>query len=191
MHSSRVLSPRGDRFDSIGGFRRLPRSLPATDCSLRSLPAGWLLGIEECLCLVIVSGICVDFVLHIACAFAQALPHAASRDEAAEAALLRMGSPLLAGAATTLGAALSLSCCTFTVLSKIGIFIAFATLWSFVTAQTLLPALLATCRCTPPTRVERQKRECVAVTAASDGPRVRTATIAVESCVESSVELSV
>ena len=32
---------------------------------------GWLLGLEECICLVVISGICVDYVLHIACAFAQ------------------------------------------------------------------------------------------------------------------------
>ena len=73
--------------------------------------------------------------------------HEARRVRAAEVALKRMGSPLFAGAATTLGAAISLSLCTFTVLSKIGLFIAFATIWSWVTAQTLLPALLAMVGC--------------------------------------------
>ena len=68
-----------------------------------TIACGWLLGIEESLCLVIISGICVDYVLHIACAYSQAYTadgdgddsnSSARRVRAAEVALKRMGSPL-------------------------------------------------------------------------------------------------
>lgn len=103
---------------------------------------GWALGIVEAVCVVLVSGLAVDYVLHVACAFAQA--RAPSRIERTTTALQRMGSPLLAGTTTTLVSALSLCMCTFTVLVKIGAFMAFTAVWSYLTAQTLLPALLAT-----------------------------------------------
>jgi len=104
--------------------------------------AGWALGIIESLCLILVSGLSVDYVLHVACAFAQST--ATGRIARTEAALERMGSPLFAGTTTTLVSALSLCLCTFTVLVKIGVFMAFTSVWSYISAQTLLPALLGT-----------------------------------------------
>jgi hypothetical protein len=103
---------------------------------------GWALGMVESLCLILVSGLSVDYVLHVACAYAQSSE--ASRVGRTEAALSRSCAPLLAGTTTTCISAIALSTCTFHVLSKIGIFMAFTSLWSWATASTLLPALLAT-----------------------------------------------
>ena len=103
---------------------------------------GLPLGIIESVCLILVSGLSVDYVLHVACAFAQATGR---RDERARRALQRMGAPLLAGTATTLISALALCTCTFGVLAKVGAFMALTAVWSSISAQTLLPALLAAC----------------------------------------------
>ena len=112
---------------------------------LASLSAmGWSIGIVESLCLILASGLSVDYVLHVACAYAQEDGALLSRAARTELALHRMGMPLLAGTATTLISGLSLSTCTFTVLQIIGAFMALAATWSYTLAQTLLPALLAT-----------------------------------------------
>ena len=108
------------------------------------LAIGWYLGIVEALCLIVVGGLSVDYVLHIAIAYAHA-PSDAPRHERAAHALSRIGGALFAGAVTTLSAALSLSLCTFALLRSLGIFMALASGWSYVAAVTLLPALLATC----------------------------------------------
>jgi hypothetical protein len=103
---------------------------------------GWALGLVESLCLILVSGLSVDYALHVACAYAQSSE--ISRVCRTEAALSRSCAPLLAGTMTTCISAIALSTCTFQIMSKIGIFMAFTSLWSWATASTLLPALLAT-----------------------------------------------
>ena len=107
------------------------------------LAIGWNLGIVEALCLIVVGGLSVDYVLHVAIAYAHA-PSDAPRDERAKHALSRIGAPLTAGAVTTLSAAISLSLCSFSLLQSLGVFMALASGWSYVAAVTLLPALLAT-----------------------------------------------
>ena len=105
---------------------------------------GWSVGIVEAICLILVSGLSVDYVLHVACAYAQAHDTSGGRIGRTEHALRRMGSPILAGTATTLVSAISLTTCTFVVLAKIGVFMTFTAGWSYLSAQTVLPALLAT-----------------------------------------------
>jgi multidrug efflux pump subunit AcrB len=107
------------------------------------LAMGWTLGIVESLCLILISGLSVDYVLHVACAFAQALG-SSNRVRRTEVALERIGAPLLAGATTTLCSAISLCTCTFVILANIGVFMLFTALWSYALASILLPALLAT-----------------------------------------------
>jgi hypothetical protein len=107
------------------------------------LACGWKVGMVEALCLIIVSGLSVDPVLHIASAFSQASPCLNPLNRA-QHAVERMGPPLLASAATTLASAVSLSTCQLTLLSKIGLFMIFSTVWSLGVSVTLLPALLAT-----------------------------------------------
>ena len=118
------------------------------------LACGWKVGMVEALCLIIVSGLYVDPVLHIASAFSQASPRLRPVARA-QLAVERMGPPLLASAVTTLASAVCLSTCQLTLLSKIGLFMIFSTIWSLGTSVTLLPALLATfgpapcgCSCT-------------------------------------------
>jgi predicted RND superfamily exporter protein len=118
------------------------------------LACGWKVGMVEALCLIIVSGLSVDPVLHIASAFSQASPRLRPVARA-QLAVERMGPPLLASAVTTLASAVCLSTCQLTLLSKIGLFMIFSTIWSLGTSVTLLPALLATfgpapcgCSCT-------------------------------------------
>ena len=107
------------------------------------LACGWKIGMVEALCLIIVSGLSVDPVLHIASAFSQGSARLSPLARAQQA-VQRMGPPLLASAITTLASALSLSACQLTLLSKIGLFMIFSTIWSLGTSVTLLPALLAT-----------------------------------------------
>jgi hypothetical protein len=112
--------------------------------SMRAI--NWSLGIVESLCLMIAGGLSVDYVLHIAHAYAQtAGENVEGRAERAEIAVTRMGLPLLAGAMTTLSAAISLTMCTFLLLTKVGTFMVLVSCWAYVVSQTLLPALLATC----------------------------------------------
>ena len=103
---------------------------------------GWALGVVESICFVLVSGLSVDYVLHVACAYAQSGER--TRVARTEAAISRLSAPLLAGGTTTLISAISLCTCSFQILSKIGAFMVFTSVWSWFTAQTLLPALLAT-----------------------------------------------
>ena len=115
----------------------------------------------EALCLVIVSGLAVDPVLHVASAFNQAQRAKVQINpiRCAEEAVRRMGPPMLASAITTLASAISLSTCQLTLLSKIGMFLIFSTTWSLGTSATLLPALLATfdgsASCTAPMHFKR------------------------------------
>lgn len=125
------------------------------------LACGWKIGMIEALCLVIVSGLAVDPVLHVASAFNQAQRAKVQINpiRCAEEAVRRMGPPMLASAITTLASAISLSTCQLTLLSKIGMFLIFSTTWSLGTSATLLPALLATfdgsASCTAPMHFKR------------------------------------
>ena len=75
------------------------------------LACGWKIGMIEALCLVIVSGLAVDPVLHVASAFNQAQRAKVQINpiRCAEEAVRRMGPPMLASAITTLASAISLS----------------------------------------------------------------------------------
>ena len=175
-----LISTRSLRIATIAALSLLQVVLGVLASMVAS---GWRLGIEESICLIVVSGICVDYVLHIAVAFAQACRVAESPASAAELALVRMGSPLLAGGATTLGAAIALSLCTFSVLSKIGLFIAFAVVWSWVTSQTLLPAMLIVFTCV--SHRTSQPRKTV------KGGTLRAAGVKIDVCSSSSVAVPI
>ena len=140
--------------------------------------AGWRLGMTEAMCLIVVGGLCIDYVLHIAHAYAQAEP-TLDRVARAELAVSQMSSPILAGMATTLAAAVSLSLCSFSVLSRMGLFMSFAICSSYVCAQTLLPALLSSfgpCgRCRTGT-VERYESRAVHPDAAEENARTGSRT---------------
>ena len=80
---------------------------------------GWSLGIIESICLMLAGGLSVEYVLHVAHAYKLTAGEVEGRAERAELALQRMAQPLLAGASTTLSAAICLCLCTFLLLKKI------------------------------------------------------------------------
>ena len=72
---------------------------------------GWELGMTESICLTILAGFCVDYIVHFAHAFMEC-PDRDSRTERTAYAMRHMGISVLSGALTSLGASSLLLFCT-------------------------------------------------------------------------------
>jgi hypothetical protein len=105
---------------------------------------GWTLGFLEGICIVILIGLSVDYVVHIGHAYAHAARHeGATRRECARAALGVMGFPVLSAAFTTLCAALALLQATIEFFTKFGTIVVLSSIFSSIVAVVLFIALLA------------------------------------------------
>ena len=113
-------------------------------CTVASLVwMGWTLGFIEALCIIVVIGFSVDFVAHVAIAYA-ASP-AEMRYERTAQAVGELGISIISGAASTGLVALFMTQCIFVPFMKVGVFmlvsIAFSILFSLVVFPTALAVL--------------------------------------------------
>ena len=105
---------------------------------------GWTLGFLEGICLVILIGLSVDYVLHIGHAYAHAArQRGATREECARHAIATMGFPVLSAAFTTLIAALFLLRATVVFFVKFGTVTVLSSVFSSIVSVILFVALLA------------------------------------------------
>ena len=103
--------------------------------------AGWTLGPVESISMTVLVGLSVDYVVHIAIAYGGCT--AWGRVARSRYALRSMGSAIVAGAATTIGAALFLFACVCIFFTKFGTFVVVTLCGALIHALVILPALLA------------------------------------------------
>ena len=91
-------------------------------CVLGSMVfAGWQLGNMESICLTILAGFCVDYIVHLAHSYMES-PDRSSREVRTRYSVGHMGVSVLSGALTSLGASLLLFFCTLKFFSIFGTF---------------------------------------------------------------------
>lgn len=103
--------------------------------------SGWHMGIIEAVCTMILVGLSLDYILHVAGAYVRTPP--GRRADRAKGALRAVGSSVVSGASTTVGANLFLLGCTITFFTKFGCFIALTLSMSLVQAVVVFPAVCA------------------------------------------------
>ena len=105
---------------------------------------GWTLGFLEGICITILIGLSVDYVVHIGHAYAHAARHeGATRRECARHAVSMMGFPVLSAAFTTFCAALALLRAVVVFFTKFGTIVLLSTVYSSIVSVVLFIALLA------------------------------------------------
>lgn len=105
---------------------------------------GWTLGFLEGICITILIGLSVDYVVHIGHAYASAMRvEGTTRKECARHALATMGFPVLSAALTSLAASLLLLGAVITFFTKFGTIVILSTIYATLTSTILLIALLA------------------------------------------------
>jgi hypothetical protein len=102
---------------------------------------GWKLGVLEALVLVMVIGLSVDYVVHMADAYLES--PAEDRLERTKFMLVRMGLAVVNGGITTIGAACFMCACYITFFQKFGIVILATVFQSLVTALFFFSAMMA------------------------------------------------
>merc|ERR1719217_1866755 len=102
---------------------------------------GWRLGVLEALVLVMVIGLSVDYVVHMADAYLEA--PAEDRLERTRFMLVRMGLAVVNGGVTTIGAAGFMCACYITFFQKFGIVILATVFQSLVHALFFFSAMMA------------------------------------------------
>ena len=91
-------------------------------CVLGSMVfGGWELGNMESICLTILAGFCVDYIVHLAHSYMEC-PDRSSREARLRYSVGHMGVSVLSGALTSLGASLLLFFCTLQFFSTFGTF---------------------------------------------------------------------
>merc|ERR1712146_581668 len=100
---------------------------------------GWQLGIIESICITILTGLAIDFVLHIANSYNESAKHA-SRFERMSMAILEVGISVFSAAITTIGAATLLLFTTVIFFFRFGLFIFITIGLSFLFAFGLFVA---------------------------------------------------
>jgi len=111
---------------------------------------GWELGIIEAICAVLVVGFSVDFTVHYGISYAEKVEGAHmyqlgdGREEKTKHAFFELGTSVLAGALTTIGASMFLFACQQTFFSTFGIFLCTAEVWSFIIANCFFMPAMAT-----------------------------------------------
>merc|ERR1712124_142338 len=102
---------------------------------------GWKLGVLEALVLVMVIGLSVDYVVHLADAYLEA--PAEDRLERCKFMLVKMGLAVVNGGVTTIGAAGFMCVCYITFFEKFGIVILVTVFQSVITALFFFSAMMA------------------------------------------------
>jgi hypothetical protein len=91
-------------------------------CVLGSMVfAGWELGNMESICLTVLAGFCVDYIVHLAHSYMES-PDRTNREARVRYSVGHMGVSVLSGALTSLGASLLLFFCTLRFFSTFGTF---------------------------------------------------------------------
>lgn len=116
---------------------------------------GWTMGVIEAVCTMVLVGLSLDYVLHVAGAYVRT-PEADGRRERAKGAVRAVGLSVASGASTTVGAAAFLLGCTLTFFTKFGLFVAWTLTSSLVQAVVVFPAM---CAVWGPEDVERVEGE--------------------------------
>jgi len=99
----------------------------------------WELGSSECIFLIAVVGLAVDYTVHLLHSYNE---QKGSREEKTQGALSNMGISVASGAITTVGASLMLFFCDLAFFQQYGAFIFIVITISFLVAFTNLPCLL-------------------------------------------------
>ncbi|KAK3242008.1 hypothetical protein CYMTET_48272, partial [Cymbomonas tetramitiformis] len=105
--------------------------------------AGWGLGIIESVCITVLVGLSVDYIVHIANGYVQGSSQ--NRHTRVRQAGRHMGMSVLCGAVTTIGGALFLKGCTIVFFDRFGTFVAITLTTALLHALLLFPALCAIC----------------------------------------------
>jgi multidrug efflux pump subunit AcrB len=102
--------------------------------------AGWSFGILEAICVTVLVGLAVDYVVHMGMSYLES----PSKDRRGRTifACEHMGISICSGAISTVGASVFLTCCTITFFPKFGIFMAVTIIFSFICAGIIFPAAL-------------------------------------------------
>jgi hypothetical protein len=103
---------------------------------------GWELGMTESICLTILAGFCVDYIVHFAHSFMEC-PDRDSRTERAAYAMRHMGISVLSGALTSLGASSLLLFCTLQFFFTFGAFFFGTIMLAWIWANFFFMPLLA------------------------------------------------
>ena len=103
---------------------------------------GLTLGVYESMFLSLTAGFAVDYVVHLAHAYNEALSE--DRMGKMQESLTAMGVSVLSGAISTLMASFMLFVCSFNFFSTYGGFIFFVIFWSLVWATCFFPAIMMT-----------------------------------------------
>jgi predicted RND superfamily exporter protein len=97
---------------------------------------GWSIGIIESICAVLSVGFAIDFTVHLGISYVERKPDmtsynlGSSRHDRVTHAFLELGTSVLGGGMTTLGASLFLFACVINIFTIFGIFMCTAVLWS-------------------------------------------------------------
>ena len=101
---------------------------------------GWSFGILEAICVTVLVGLVVDYVVHMGMSYLESPSH--SRKDRTIFACVNMGISICSGAISTVGASVFLTFCTITFFPKFGIFMAITIVFSFICAGVVFPAAL-------------------------------------------------
>merc|ERR1711916_308172 len=102
---------------------------------------GWTLGIIESVCITVVVGLSVDYVVHFANSYTES--YAKDRESRVTDALTVMGISVFSAALTTIGSAIILLFTTILFFAKFGAFIVLSIFFSFLVSFFFLFAMLA------------------------------------------------
>jgi predicted RND superfamily exporter protein len=122
-----------------------------TCCTIGSMFLyGWELGIIEAICAVLVVGFSVDYTVHYGIAYMERRPHhdgkynlGVSREDRMQHSFFELGTSILGGTLTTLGASTFLFMCRVMFFRTFGIFIFTVIFWSFLFAHFFFMPLCA------------------------------------------------
>ena len=100
----------------------------------------WALGLSECLCIVIMIGLSIDYCVHLAMDY-KYQPYML-RSRKMQSTYKNMGSPILAGTVSTLGAGAFLFGAKLTIFMKFGVCIMITIAVSFIVSMVFFGALM-------------------------------------------------
>merc|ERR1719473_1867335 len=112
----------------------------------------WELGVIEAICLTILAGFSVDYVVHLAHAYMDA-GHAATREDRVRRTFEDIGISVFSGMITSVTAAQPLFACTLQFFAKFGGFLCFTVFFSWCFANFFFMACLAEFGPQPPDEV--------------------------------------
>jgi len=102
---------------------------------------GWKLGIMESICFVMVPGLSVDYVAHLAEGYMHS--HKPDRQGRTRDMLVNVGVSIVSGSVSTLGASVFLFFPTIVFFNKFGIFIFMTIIFALVFSLLIFAAMLA------------------------------------------------